>query len=48
MTNKKSNRVSCPVDSGASAWNQHPKVYINFNKDNKGRCPYCGKVFTKN
>ena len=31
----------CPPKD-AQKWNMHPKVFIQFNKDNKGSCPYCG------
>lgn len=34
----------CPP-KGTTKWNMHPKVYIKFNKNNKGFCPYCGASY---
>jgi uncharacterized Zn-finger protein len=31
----------CPPQDTQSC-NTHPKVYIHFNKNGKGSCPYCG------
>lgn len=37
-------RICCPTPEHTS-WNQHPRVYIDFNDQNKGVCPYCGANF---
>lgn len=34
----------CPP-KGSTKWNMHPKVYIKFDKNNKGACPYCGASY---
>lgn len=41
--NLASGKVCCPT-YGNESWNQHPRVYINFQK-NRGICPYCGTCF---
>jgi len=33
--------VHCPMP-GSSLWNSHPQVFIAFDKNNEGKCPYCG------
>ncbi|VAW62999.1 hypothetical protein MNBD_GAMMA09-566 [hydrothermal vent metagenome] len=33
--------VHCPMP-GSSLWNSHPQVFIAFNAEGKGKCPYCG------
>jgi uncharacterized Zn-finger protein len=30
----------CPP-KGVENWNMHPKVFIQFDKNGKGICPYC-------
>ncbi|MCW8934067.1 MAG: zinc-finger domain-containing protein [Gammaproteobacteria bacterium] len=32
--------VHCPMP-GSSLWDSHPRVYIAFNKNGEGKCPYC-------
>ena len=36
--------VHCPMP-GSSLWNSHPQVFIAFDKDGEGKCPYCGAVY---
>ena len=33
--------VHCPMP-GTSLWNSHPQVFIAFDKNGEGKCPYCG------
>ncbi len=33
--------VHCPMP-GSSLWNSHPQVFIAFNAEGRGKCPYCG------
>lgn len=33
--------VHCPMP-GTSLWNSHPQVFIAFDKNGDGKCPYCG------
>ncbi|MCW9013585.1 MAG: zinc-finger domain-containing protein [Gammaproteobacteria bacterium] len=37
--------VHCPMP-GSSLWDSHPKVFIAFDKNGKGKCPYCGCEYT--
>ena len=25
-------------------WNMHPKVFLSFNEEGIGNCPYCGSI----
>ena len=34
----------CPPKD-TQKWNMHPKVFIQFNKNGKGTCPYCGASY---
>ena len=34
----------CPP-RGSNKWNMHPKVFIKFDKDGKGSCPYCSASY---
>jgi len=36
--------VHCPMP-GSSLWNSHPQVFIAFDKDGEGKCPYCGAEY---
>ena len=36
--------VHCPMP-GSSLWNSHPQVFIAFDKDGQGKCPYCGAMY---
>lgn len=36
--------VHCPMP-GSSLWNSHPQVYIAFDKQGNGMCPYCGAEY---
>ncbi len=36
--------VHCPMP-GTSLWNSHPQVYIAFDKNGVGKCPYCGAEY---
>ena len=36
--------VHCPMP-GSSLWNSHPQVFIAFNKNGDGKCPYCGAEY---
>ena len=33
--------VHCPMP-GSSLWDSHPQVFIAFDKNGEGKCPYCG------
>ncbi|MDH5485824.1 MAG: zinc-finger domain-containing protein [Gammaproteobacteria bacterium] len=33
--------VHCPMP-GSSLWNSHPQVFIAFDANGRGKCPYCG------
>ena len=37
--------VTCP-NSKTDTWNQHPRVYLNIEKDIIVKCPYCGTSYT--
>ncbi len=37
----------CPPKD-AQKWNMHPKVFIKFDKDGQGACPYCGASYELN
>ena len=41
---KRGERICCPLPEHAS-WNQHPRVYIDFDDSNENTCPYCGTHF---
>ena len=34
----------CPPKD-AQKWSMHPKVFIQFDKNGKGVCPYCGASY---
>lgn len=36
--------VHCPMP-GSSLWNSHPQVFIAFDKQGNGKCPYCGAEY---
>ena len=36
--------VHCPMP-GTSLWNSHPQVFIAFDKNGDGKCPYCGAEY---
>ena len=36
--------VHCPMP-GSSLWNSHPQVFIAFDKNGEGKCPYCGAEY---
>ena len=36
--------VHCPMP-GSSLWNSHPQVFIAFDKNGDGKCPYCGAEY---
>ncbi len=36
--------VHCPM-TGSSLWNSHPQVFIAFDKNGEGKCPYCGAEY---
>lgn len=36
--------VHCPMP-GSSLWDSHPQVFIAFDKDGNGKCPYCGAEY---
>ncbi len=36
--------VHCPMP-GTSLWNSHPQVFIAFDKQGNGKCPYCGAEY---
>jgi len=36
--------VHCPLE-GSSLWNSHPQVYIAFDDNGDGKCPYCGAEY---
>ena len=36
--------VHCPMP-GSSLWDSHPQVFIAFNKQGYGKCPYCGAEY---
>lgn len=33
--------VHCPMPD-QTLWNQHPRVFMAFDKDGRASCPYCG------
>ena len=33
--------IHCPMP-GTSLWNSHPQVFIAFDENGRGKCPYCG------
>ena len=37
--------VHCPMP-GSSLWNSHPQVFIAFDQNGQGKCPYCGAEYT--
>jgi uncharacterized Zn-finger protein len=36
--------VHCPMP-GSSLWNSHPQVFIAFDANGCGKCPYCGAEY---
>lgn len=36
--------VHCPMP-GSSLWDSHPQVFIAFDKNGEGKCPYCGAEY---
>jgi len=36
--------VHCPMP-GSSLWDSHPQVFIAFDKNGVGQCPYCGAEY---
>ncbi len=36
--------VHCPMP-GSSLWNSHPQVFIAFDEQGHGKCPYCGAEY---
>ncbi len=36
--------VHCPMP-GTSLWNSHPQVFIAFDENGRGKCPYCGAEY---
>jgi len=36
--------VHCPMP-GTSLWNSHPQVFIAFDDNGNGMCPYCGAEY---
>ena len=36
--------VHCPMP-GSSLWDSHPQVFIAFDSNGKGKCPYCGAEY---
>lgn len=36
--------VCCPSPA-MSAWNSHPRVFIDISHDGQGACPYCGTKY---
>ncbi len=33
--------VHCPMP-GSRLWDSHPQVFIAFDENGNGKCPYCG------
>lgn len=36
--------VHCPMP-GSSLWDSHPQVFVAFDKNGEGKCPYCGAEY---
>lgn len=36
--------LSCPMDN-MTAWDAHPKVYLDVEAKGEVQCPYCGAVY---
>ncbi len=36
--------IAC-TNPAKSAWNGHPKVYVDVAHTGEGTCPYCGTVY---
>ncbi|MFK5891947.1 MAG: zinc-finger domain-containing protein, partial [Pseudomonadota bacterium] len=36
--------VHCPMP-GTSLWDSHPQVFIAFDQNGDGKCPYCGAEY---
>ncbi len=36
--------VHCPMPD-QTLWNQHPRVFMAFDKDGRASCPYCGNRY---
>ncbi len=36
--------LHCPMPS-MKLWNAHPRVYIDVQPGQDGKCPYCGTVY---
>ncbi len=36
--------LHCPTPA-MSAWNSHPRVFLDVTQNGQASCPYCGTVF---
>jgi uncharacterized Zn-finger protein len=36
--------LHCPTDA-VPLWNQHPKVFLDFDSQGQAKCPYCGAQY---
>lgn len=36
--------LHCPTPQ-QSAWNSHPRVFLNVMEKGEARCPYCGTLY---
>lgn len=36
--------LSCPTKA-QELWNQHPRVFLAFDKNGHALCPYCGNCY---
>ena len=36
--------LSCPMPD-QTLWNQHPRVFMAFDKEGRASCPYCGNCY---
>jgi uncharacterized Zn-finger protein len=36
--------LHCPTNT-VPVWNQHPKVFLDFDSHGQAKCPYCGAQY---